>query len=181
MTAFVVVIVLMVLLSGLSVLTGAEFEAQVKAARRWLGRKLMPPHTGEHTSRLREVAASAQDGPGPRLETAGPGGDALAVAGAGASPEPSGVTGADAVLGDDMIADVRARWNAGPRVTLSAQMTTAELALLDAKVDSALARRPVNGRSLGTLPRKQVPDRPPWKTDHFPVVREEPYVPEMTP
>lgn len=180
MIALVIIIVLMVLLSGLSVVLGAEFDQQVTAVCRWIGRKLMPPHTGEHTSRLREVAASAQDGPDPRLETAGPGGDALADAGAGASPEPLDVIDADAVR-NGMIADVRARWYAGPRVTLSAQMTTAELELLDAKVDVALARRPVNGRSLGTLPRKQVPDRPPWETDHFPVVREESYVPEMTP
>lgn len=34
--------------------------------------------------------------------------------------------------------------------------------------------RPVNGRSLGTLPRLTTPDRPPWHTAAFPVYGEAP-------
>jgi hypothetical protein len=68
----------------------------------------------------------------------------------------------DPALGNDMLAQVRDQWNAWhdddvharprPTFTPSEQMDTGEFKILDAKVDAVL--RPVNGRSLGTQPRR---------------------------
>lgn len=59
----------------------------------------------------------------------------------------------------------------------SAQLSDAELAELDAKLDAVLSR-PVNGRNLGTQPRQQLPERvwrpgkQPWPTMGMPLLYE---------
>ena len=65
----------------------------------------------------------------------------------------------DPVLRDQMLAQVREQWNAwhddmpATGFKPSAAMDTGEFEVLDAKLDAVL--RPVNGRYLGTQPRRQ--------------------------
>jgi hypothetical protein len=95
------------------------------------------------------------------------------------------------VLGQDMLSEVRARWDIVGRLAKSARLPDAEIADLDARVDYWMRqprRRPVNGRYLGTLPRRHPgatlprveplvdrgPDHPPWMTGAFPVYGQAP-------
>lgn len=91
------------------------------------------------------------------------------------------------VLGDRMLSDVRARYDAVHTFKSSARLTDAEIADLDARLDAAL-RRPVNGIYLGTLPRRKPgatlpcvepltdrgPGHPPWPTQEMPVYGQKP-------
>jgi hypothetical protein len=122
-------------LAGIVVLIvlGAEFAGDVHRAERWLGRLLMPS-AGAHSDPAREVGTSART-PSP-LE---------AEAAAGGAP--------------DLVQSGAPRRGTGP-FRSSALLSDGELADLDARVDAL--SRPVNGRNLGTMPRKQVDGHPPW-------------------
>jgi hypothetical protein len=72
---------------------------------------------------------------------------------------PNGIVQFGGVLSDKMLSEVREQWNAFhddmpavPTFTPSAAMDTGEFEVLDARVDAVL--RPVNGRNLGTQPRR---------------------------
>ena len=155
MIMFILAVVLMVILSGLSIVTGAEFDQQVKAFELWVKRLLarwFMPASGTHVVPAREVAESARRTPsGVETLTAAGGAPASSEAGAvpvmrqaSEPPLPRPVNGR--TLGDH----------------------------------GTLPRR----QPGGTLPRAEPlvdrgPGMPPWETQEMPAVRE-PCAPEVT-
>lgn len=154
MILFTVAVVLLVLLSGLSLITGAEFEAEVKAARSWLAGLVVP---------ARAVRTSARRMPSP-LEKVAAAGGAPGTVRAWSSPAMPGAV----PLPLDYVPP---GWTRDQRAALHPP------APRHGSTEPRVSPVRVTER---TVPRKQTQDHAPWETDHFAIVRPEPYAPEMT-
>jgi hypothetical protein len=81
--------------------------------------------------------------------------------------------GGTAVLGDRMLSEVRAELGERPGGVLTDAQQVAHAGVMhkqSARYLPPQPRRPVNGRSLGTMPRIATPDHPPWVTAAMPVL-----------